>query len=137
MCVLCTHKKGWPYFFATPRTWLIWSGRVWLGILPEICLRLSWGPSGANLCLLTINDDNNCLFRLCRGTGGSGVDRSTGAGITSAQFRPVLVTDRGDALPDDPAWDSSWTYGRLASTTPAPLLHFSPALLLLARGHLN
>lgn len=53
-------------------------------------------PSGANLCLLTINDDNNCLFRLCKAGSLSGLEVARGrarVGITSAQFRPVLVTD--------------------------------------------
>lgn len=96
---MCTHKKGWPYFFATfPYV----AYMVWPSLLEELRLNLG-APSGANLCLLTINDDNNCLFRLCqekssRGREGEG-GRGRGAGITSAQFRPVLVTDRGDALP--------------------------------------
>lgn len=51
-------------------------------------------PSGANLCLLTINDDNNCLFRLCKAGSLSGLVAGRGKSITSAQFRPVLVTDR-------------------------------------------
>lgn len=94
VCCVCTHKKGWPYFFATsPYV----AYMVWPSLLEELRLNLG-APSGANLCLLTINDDNNCLFRLCQEKSSRGRE-GEGAGITSAQFRPVLVTDRGDALP--------------------------------------